>query len=109
MTLVEPRGKKCAFLRHAARTLGLENVTVFEGRVEEVGGQTFRVATTRALGDISVWLGRGDLLVPEGVLLAWTTARKELESALVGSFEPGAPVPIPGSRQREIAVFRKLA
>ena len=43
VTLVEPRAKTCAFLRHVARTLALANVPVIEGRIEEVGGQTFDV------------------------------------------------------------------
>jgi hypothetical protein len=56
VTLVEPRGKRCAFLRHVARSLSLENLKVIEGRIEEVGGQTFGVATTRAVG-VSPLLG----------------------------------------------------
>ena len=108
MTLVEPRQKKCAFLRHVARALQLSNVSVFEGRVEEVGGQTFGVATTRALGDVAAWLGKGAVLSPRGVLLAWTTAREELASTLAGAFEPAGSVRIPGSERREIAVFRKI-
>ncbi len=106
MTLVEPRGKKCAFLRHVARTLGLANVAVFEGRIEEVGGQTFETATTRALGDIAGWLGKG-LLVAGGSLLAWTTARQELAASLAEGFEAAGSIPIPGSQRREIAVFRR--
>jgi 16S rRNA (guanine527-N7)-methyltransferase len=107
MTLVEPRRKKCAFLRHVARTLGLANVSVFEGRVQEVGGQTFHTATTRALGDIALWLGQGRLLAPGGSLLAWTTAPDPLATDLAGTLEEARLIPIPGSDRRSIVVFRK--
>jgi 16S rRNA (guanine527-N7)-methyltransferase len=107
VTLVEPRGKKCAFLRHVTRTLGLSNVAVFEGRVQEVGGQTFRAATTRALGDIPGWLGEGGLLEPGGLLLAWTTAGGELAAALAGAFSEAGSITTPGSLRRRIALFRR--
>lgn len=107
VTLVEPRAKKCAFLRHIARLLELANVTVFEGRVEEVGGQTFEAVTTRAFGEIAVWMRDGGLLEPGGRLLAWTTNRQSLREGLDGRFEDAGGVPIPGSRSREIAIFRK--
>jgi len=107
LTLVEPRQKKCAFLRHVARILKLENASVLEGRVEDVGGQTFGVATTRALANIAGWLGKGDLLAPGGALLAWTTAREALASNLEGAFEAGGSISIPGGQRREIAIFRK--
>ena len=107
VTLVEPRAKKCAFLRHVARTLKLSNVTVFEGRIEEVGGQTFDVATTRALGDIAGWLGGGALLATGGALLAWTTTPEALAASLSATFEPGRSIPIPGAERRQIAVLRR--
>jgi 16S rRNA (guanine527-N7)-methyltransferase len=107
VTLVEPRQKKCAFLRHVARALKRSNVVVFEGRVEDVGGQTFGVATTRALGDIPEWMDEGGLLAPGGLFLSWTTGAAGLNSALAGAFEPAGSIPIPGSQRREIAAFRK--
>ena len=107
VTLVEPRGKKCAFLRHVVRTVGLSNAAVFEGRIQEVGGQTFRAATTRALGDIAGWLGEGGLLEPGGLLLAWTTAGGELAAALTGGFSEAGSIAIPGSLRRRIALFRR--
>jgi len=106
-TLLEPRAKKCAFLRHVARTLKLSNVLVFEGRVDEVGGQTFGVATTRALGDISRWLGEGSLLVRGGALFAWTTTSQDLAASLAVWFEPVRYVPIPGAEKRAIAILRR--
>ena len=107
VTLVEPRGKKCAFLRHVVRTLRLPRTSVLEGRIEEVGGQTFDVVTTRALGDIAGWLGDGRLLASGGTALAWTTAREALASSLAGTFEAAGSIPVPGGERREIAIFRK--
>lgn len=107
VTLVEPRAKKCAFLRHVARMLKLTNVSVFEGRIEEVGGQTFSVATTRALGDIAGWLGSGALVPPGGALIAWTTTPEGLASSLAGTFEPAGSIPVPGAERRQVAVLRR--
>ena len=108
ITLVEPRAKKCAFLRHVARMLKLTNVSVFEGRVEEVGGQTFGVATTRALGDVAGWLGSGALLAPGGILLAWTTTPAVLAASLEGKFELTGSIPVPGAERRQVAILKRL-
>lgn len=107
VTLVEPRRKRCVFLRHVARTLDLANVRVLERRIEEVGGQTFGVATTRAVGNFAQWLRGAGFLDPGGRILAWTTERRELAEALGPSFELERSIPIPGSAKRQIAVFRK--
>jgi 16S rRNA (guanine527-N7)-methyltransferase len=108
MTLVEPRAKKCAFLRHVARMLKLSNVAVFEGRVEEVGGQTFGAATTKALGDIAGWLGSGALVSPGGTFLAWTTSPEEIAASLAGTFEPAGSIPVPGTERRQVAILRRV-
>ena len=108
VTLVEPRAKKCAFLRHVARTLKLSNVSVFEGRIEEVGGQTFDVATTRALGRyrrVAGWrrASRAGRLSSRLDDDAGGTRGQPLgrRSSLAGS------IPIPGAERRQIAVLRR--
>jgi len=106
VTLVEPRGKRAAFLRHAARHLGLAGVAVLEARIEEVGGQTFDVATTRAVGSFADWIGDAGFLEPGGVLLAWTTEPTKIASELP-LFVLARAVAIPGSAKRQIAAFRK--
>lgn len=106
MTLLEPRGRRAAFLRHAVRTLGLRNTAVLEARIQEVGGQTFGVATTRAVGSFSSWLGEARFLEPRGLLLAWTTEPEEVARQLPG-FELERWLPVPGSFRRLIAAFRK--
>ena len=106
VTLLEPRGKRAAFLRHAARTMRLPNTTVLEARIEEVGGQTFAVATTRAVGGFSRWIGRAPFLEARGLLLAWTTEPQKVAREL-GGFELEHTVLIPGSDRRQVAAFRK--
>lgn len=106
VALVEPRGKRAAFLRHVCRELGLSNVTVIEGRIEEVGGQTFGVATTRAVGGFGTWIGGAAFLRPDGALLAWTTDPAAVAGELPG-FELERALPVPGSKKRVVAVLRK--
>ena len=106
VTLLEPRARRAAFLRHVGRTLELPNATVLEGRIEEVGGQTFSVATTRAVGSFSRWIGEARFLEPRGLLLAWTTEPEKVARELPG-FLLERSVPVPGSARRQIAAFRK--
>jgi 16S rRNA (guanine527-N7)-methyltransferase len=47
VTLLEANGRKCAFLREAAREF--PNVTVVQGRAEEQETDTFNVAVAKAL------------------------------------------------------------
>jgi 16S rRNA (guanine527-N7)-methyltransferase len=48
VTLVEPRRKRVSFLTSAVARLGLKNVKVVEGRVEDVCTDLFDVGVTRA-------------------------------------------------------------
>jgi 16S rRNA (guanine527-N7)-methyltransferase len=59
VTLLDSTEKKCGFLRHAARELGLENVTVWHDRAEIAGQdrankrEKFDVVTARAVGRLA--------------------------------------------------------
>jgi 16S rRNA (guanine527-N7)-methyltransferase len=108
MTLVEPRGKRAAFLRHVVRALELPNVEVKEARIENVGGQTFDAATTRAVGGFSAWIGEAAFLRDRGRLLAWTTNSASVGRELGHRFRHTKDLPIPGSRAGRVAVFEKL-
>jgi 16S rRNA (guanine527-N7)-methyltransferase len=105
-TLVEPVARKAAFLRHAARTIPLPSLTVHTARIEEVEGETFDVATTRAVGSLGPLIGRAPFLRPGGRLLAWTTAAGDLAKQLP-AMRLTATLPIPGARTKSIAVFEK--
>lgn len=107
VTLVEPRQKRAAFLRHIVRDLELRSVSVREDRIEKVGGQTFGVATTRAVGGFENWIGDAAFLDVGGRLLAWTTEDGELGMSLAPRFRLNESLRIPGSTKRFIAVLRK--
>ena len=106
-TLVEPRARRAAFLRHVVRTLGLANAAVVEARIENVGGQTFDVAVTRAVGGFSEWLGGGKFLRGGGRLLTWTTDAGAVEREIGSGFRLSRQVAVPGSQSRKVAVFAK--
>lgn len=74
-SLVEPRGKRVAFLRTAVRELALGNVSVVHGSDDAVAGQSsFSAASSRATFEPSEWLVRGRRLVePGGLIVVLTT------------------------------------
>ncbi len=81
--LVEARGKKARFLRHAVRRLGLdERVEVAETRLERYQSDAgFDTVTARALADLATlagWTAR--LLAPGGRLLALKGRRDRIEA-----------------------------
>jgi 16S rRNA (guanine527-N7)-methyltransferase len=49
-TLLEPRAKRWAFLREAAREMGVENVTVRRERSDDYQGKPAKIVTMRAVG-----------------------------------------------------------
>jgi 16S rRNA (guanine527-N7)-methyltransferase len=106
VTLLEPRAKRAAFLRHIVRGLPLPNTRVEESRIEDVGGQTFGAAATRAVGRLDRILGSAPFLEPGGVLLLWTTEPNERARELP-AFELEDARPVPGSRRRVVAAFRR--
>ncbi len=60
VTLVEPRQKRVSFLRHITRTLGLQDVTVLDCRIEDEArlpsASSFTHITSRAVSDIKVFM-----------------------------------------------------
>jgi 16S rRNA (guanine527-N7)-methyltransferase len=67
LTLVEPRGKRAAFLRHIVHHLNL-GVEVIEGRLEALD-PTYDAAVAQAVWEPAEWLNRGASVVrPGGVL-----------------------------------------
>ncbi len=70
ITLLEPLGKKAAFLRHIKRILSLDNVKITESRVEDIKGIVFDVAVTRALFKVSELLIKaGHIIVEDGFFI----------------------------------------
>lgn len=71
MTLIETVEKKSAFQRQAKIELGLANVSVVTGRVEDVPGGRFDVVMSRAFADLTDFTRlAGHLAAPGGRLYA---------------------------------------
>lgn len=115
-TLVESRGKKAGFLREVKARLGMKNLSVFEGRVEDYRGDViFDTLTARAVTSLSSLLRmtahlchpRLRLIAMKGVYPADELAalsREQRELAQVMS------VSVPGlSASRHIVVIEGLS
>jgi 16S rRNA (guanine527-N7)-methyltransferase len=89
LTLVEPRGRRVAFLNTAVRTCACRNIRVVQGRSDDKGMGGFDLATSRATFVPEEWLELGkDLVGRPGRVLVFTTAEMSSGSArLVGSFD----------------------
>ena len=71
MTLIETVEKKSAFLRQAKIELGLSNITVVRGRVEDIPGAGFDAVISRAFAELADFVRlAGHLLAPNGTLYA---------------------------------------
>ena len=71
MTLIEAVEKKSAFQRQAKIELGLTNITVANGRVEDISGGQFDAVVSRAFAELSDFVRlAGHLLAPDGKLYA---------------------------------------
>jgi len=106
VTLLEPREKRAAFLRHAVRNVPVENASVRQERLESVT-DVFDAATVRAVGGVADTIGSAKFLEEGGRLLVWTTDVPGLEASLNRFFELEMVLPVPGSNRRQIARFRR--
>ena len=76
----EPVHKKHAWLRTAARTLGLTNLDAFAERVESHAAHDYDVAMSRATFELAEWLARGLTLVhPGGTVIGFEAIPRELD------------------------------
>src|SRR5664279_3344709 len=95
--LVEPRGKRVAFLNTVVRTCGCRNANVMQARSEELAGGGYDVAMSRATFAPENWLelGRG-LVGPCGQVLVFSTAEMTSEAMRLGegvSYRAGRGAP----------------
>lgn len=82
--LVEADQRKCAFLREAAREMGLGHVTIHAQRIEAARLPSLAVVTARALAPLTVLLAHAHrILAPDGVMIfpKGRTAEAELTAA----------------------------
>jgi 16S rRNA (guanine527-N7)-methyltransferase len=121
VSLVESVGRKCEFMRRAAKAAGITNIEVLNLRSEELaagkGREAFDAVTARAVGRLSTLAELASPLLRDGgTLVAWKGRRDpdeeaELARAAEGlAMEPGpvlAVGPYAGSRHRHLHVFRK--
>jgi len=113
VTLVESNGKKARFLREAVRQLGLPDVRVAESRIEAVDEPgAFDAITARALATLPLILELGgDLLKPDGVLLAMKGTHPADEIAALPRgwvVSDSHPLRVPGlDAERHLVVIRR--
>jgi 16S rRNA (guanine527-N7)-methyltransferase len=118
VTLIEPTGKRCAFLESTAQSLGLTNVTVLNARAEELPAyrERFGAVTARAVAHLSILM---ELCVPllavNGRFIAMKgskgldeleeaeSATKKLQLTLISA----QPIELPTAGQRVNLVFEK--
>ena len=69
---LEPVHKKHAFLRTAARELGLSNLQACAERLDDHPAHDYDAATSRATFDLKEWLERGlERVIPGGLVLGF--------------------------------------
>lgn len=94
-TLIEPRAKRCRFLRHAAAELGLGNVAVVEARAEDLDtGLGFDTVVARAVAKPVELLGLCRPLTRAGSRLLILTSA-ELAQAVENAGPDFMPLEIP--------------
>lgn len=110
VTLAESQGKKAAFLQEAARVLEAA-VKVHAGRAEALPGQ-FDCVTLRAVDRMGAVLKAAAGLVRPGGWLAPMTTRAELPAIKTAAglgFNWSSPVPLPGGKDRILALAARIA
>lgn len=102
--LLEPRERRWAFLKEAARELGLP-VTVLRERVEEHAAAPYDALTVQALSPSTWGAAAGRLVCPGGVAVWWCSERASPPA--LRDFGPvvTSPLPLPG--RGRIAVWRR--
>jgi len=82
VTLLEPIGKKRAFLKEVCRACDLGDVEVRSERIEEFdpGNSIYNIATSRAVGHFQMLVPRMiEFLEEGGWVFLWVSARQEAE------------------------------
>ena len=115
VTGLDSNGKKVRFMSHAARTLGLKNFDVIEGRVETLpAGAGFEIITSRAFGSLANFFDMTrHLLATDGV---WIAMKGKLDGDERAAVPPDVEIrdtlalSVPGldeSRHAVLAVLKK--
>ena len=88
MYLIEPSGKKTAFLRHIIRKIGLDRIEVIEKRVEEARSgrelpSRVDIAVTRALFSIEEFIKKSSHIVRQDGILILNKGPKVSEELII--------------------------
>ncbi len=108
VTLGESQAKKATFLRETARSLGIPNAEVYNGRVEALD-RTFDAVTLRAVDKMKEACRDAIHLVAPGGYLVLFLSDEALEDA-VSEFDQiqwAAPILLPASKQRRLLIGQK--
>jgi 16S rRNA (guanine527-N7)-methyltransferase len=117
VTCIDTVGKKAAFMRQAKGALGLANLAVEEGRVEQLAPPApdgYELITSRAFATVADFIAvSGHLLAEGGVFVAMkgTHPQEELQ-ALQGPWQVRAVLPLQVPRlaaQRHLAIVGRDA
>ncbi len=106
LTLIESQNKKATFLREVLRTLQPDGAQVFCGRAEQ-WGRCADVVTLRAVEQFErVLPAAASLVQPAGTLcLLIGAGQLPVAYRLLGEgWKWASPVPVPGSKERTIAI-----
>jgi 16S rRNA (guanine527-N7)-methyltransferase len=109
VTLAESQSKKAAFLREAARTLGVP-VTIHSARAEALRA-VFDCVVLRAVDRMPEAIAAAAQLIAPGGWLAPMTTRTDaaaLQQSAGPGFDWSAVIPLPGSEQRVLFLGQKL-
>jgi 16S rRNA (guanine527-N7)-methyltransferase len=108
VTLLEPVGKKRAFLKEAARVCGMSLVEVRPERLEDFAGAgwagVYDAATARAVGHLEALIPQAArCLKPGGELFLWLGPRQATAIGYIESgVKPVRSLPLPGGGPGEI-------
>jgi 16S rRNA (guanine527-N7)-methyltransferase len=107
VTLAESQGKKASFLREAARTLGV-SIEVYDRRVETMPVERqFDAVTIRAVEKMELALPVA-IRYTRRYLVLFTTARSTVTCQLVSDLSWLAPISLPNSEQKVLAIGERI-
>jgi 16S rRNA (guanine527-N7)-methyltransferase len=106
LTLIESNARKAAFLSEVVRSLELEGVEVFRGRMEDhTPDKPYDRIAARALGQrdsLLKWATKN--LAPSGKVVLWLGEDDAAAISQAPNWEWRFPIPIPGSKRRVLLV-----
>jgi 16S rRNA (guanine527-N7)-methyltransferase len=114
ISMIDTVSKKTAFLSQAKAELGLSNVTVFTGRVEQLEvTEKFDVITSRAFSELCNFINWSGHLLAEGgqfIAMKGVAPAQEIERLPAGWAVTGVqPLQVPGLNAERHLVFVRRA